>query len=443
MNKKFASILSFSRRNSLKTLPKEGGQAVLIAVLFFVFISLSLILAISAPVLSHMKASKFLHSSVMAMSAAESGAEDVAYRLMNGFDIEAEETVSLKEGQATVSYSKNDDDIILESKGVVPDDVIRKIRVGLQPGVGINFAYAIQVGNGGLILENSASVKGNVFSIGSVEGGGNEIDGSVIVADTGNYMRGIEALESAHAFRLEDSHIHSDAYYMEIDNTTVMGDMNPDTEPAEPVDLPITEETVDGWKEYAEDGDVINCNDTYVIDSEETIGPAHITCDLEIRGNPTVTLEGHVWVEGDIEFKNSPTIKISDSLGDESVVFLADDPADRIDGSTISLGNNPTFEGAAGSDNSFLFMVSMNEAAAEGGSAPAMTDGQKASGDVFMYTEKGEISVSNNIDITGLTAYRIRAKNSAVVEYQDGLSDTFFSASPLAGLSIFTWREIK
>ncbi|MGM0628890.1 MAG: hypothetical protein ACQESA_00485 [Patescibacteria group bacterium] len=421
----------------------EKGQAVLIAVIFFVFISLSMILALSAPALSYLKGSSSLYSSLGAFNAAESGAEDASYRFMNLLNVENVEVLSLDGIEVTVEYIENDDALEITSKAEAKDGNVRKVKSDLLLGDGIDFAYAVQVGNGGLILENSSEVEGNVFSNSFIEGSSNDINGSATVAGGGNRISGVNVHGSASAHRIEDSHVDEDAYYMEISNTTVMGNMYPNTVPSEVADFPISKETIEGWKDLTEEEGVINCSDTYVIDSDTTIGPVHITCDLEVKGNPTVTLGGHVWAEGDIEFSNSPTIKADDSLGDESVVFIADDPSDRINGSTISLGNSSTFQGADGSDKSFVFMVSENRAASEGQSTPAITDGQKATGDVFMYARKGEISVSNNINITGLTAYRIRAKNSATVVYQDGLADTFFSTGPSAGYNIYEWKEFK
>ncbi len=420
---------------------REKGQAVLIAAVFFMFIAISLILTISAPALSHLKSSSILHSSFKALSAAEGGLEDTFYRFKNGWEVYEEESLDIKGNSVSVIYTENDE-IYIESKGVSGVGITRKMGSDLVLGAGINFSYAAQIGEGGLVLEDSASVEGDVFSIGDVVGSGNSISGSVIVTNDNGMIDNVSIGNSAYAYSIENSYIEEDAYYMDLINTNVMGDSYPNTEPLDSVDFPIKKEVIEGWKEFAEEGEVIDCEDSYEIDSDQTLGPAHITCDLEIRGNPKIKIKGHVWVEGNIIIGNSPTIEIDDSLGNESVVFIADDPEDRINGSTIELGNNPEFRGASSSDISFSFLISKNKDAAEGGTTPAITDGQGAGGDVFIYTEKGEVSISNNIDITGLTAYRIRASNNSTVIYQEGLANSFFSTGPSAGFNISRWREV-
>jgi hypothetical protein len=420
----------------------EQGQAVLIAVIFFVFISLSMTLILSAPALSHLKSSQFLYDSLEAFVAAESGAEEITYRFMNGINVDGTEEVSTGRGKATVT-SVQGEPIQIVSKGEVKDSIVRKVAINLDLGVGINFPYAVQVGNGGLILEQSSSVQGNVFSNGDVLGTSNDISGSVIVSGDGGILSGINVGNSAHAFRIEDSEIQEDALYKEISNTTVMGDMFPDSEPAEERDFPISYEVIDAWKEKAVDGGEINCTGVHVIDADQSLGPVHITCGLEIRGNPTITLGGHVWAEGDIILENSPVIEVDSSLGDKSVVFIADDPSDRENSSTLDLGNNPAFQGADGSSRSFIFMISLNESAELGGTIPAVENGQLATGDVFVYAPRGEALLVNNIDITGLTAYRIRARNASIINYQDGLTDTLFSTGPSAGYRVFYWQEIE
>lgn len=420
----------------------EKGQAVLIAAIFFMFVALSLILALAAPALSHLKSSYFLYSSFEALAAAESGMEDTFYRFKNVLDVDENENLDIGRNTVSVTYNESDG-VYIESKGIARDGITRKVALNLVLGAGLSFSYAAQVGDGGLVLEDTASVEGDVFSTGPVTGSGNNITGSVIVAGGGGLIDNVNIGGSAYAYSIENSTVGEDVYYMNLVNTTYFGDEHPNFEPLDPVDLPITEEVMNGWKEFAEIGGVIDCEDEYVINSDQILGPVHITCDLNISGNPTVTLGGHVWVEGNIVVGNSPLIKADDSLGDESVVLLADDPTDRINGSTIELGNNPVFEGATVSEKSFIFLVSTNEAAAEGGSVFAITDGQRADGDVFIYAERGELLVRNNIDITGLTAYKITARDNANIVYQEGLADAFFSAGPSAGFVISGWKEIE
>ncbi len=430
-------------RTEIKKGGTQKGAAVLIAVLFFVFISLALVLALSAPALAHLLVSASLHASAEAFSAAESGVEDAVYRFKSGRNMENGVHTDVGNASVVTTYTQSGGEVEIESEGVALENTIRRDRSVLQLGDGVAFNFGVQAGEGGFELRNSALVDGNVFSAGPVDGQSNDILGSVLVASDHNTISDVVIDDSAHAYRIEDSHVGGDAYYQELSNTTVMGDQHPDTDPPDPEELPISDDMVEEWKTHASSTEVINCSGSYTIDSDETLGPTRITCDLDIRQDPTITLEGHVWVEGDIIVRNTPTFEVDGSLGDESVAVIADDPSNRTSGSTIELRNTTEFNGAPGSDSSYVLLLSQNEDAELGGGTSAITVEQSTSGDLLVYAGSGEIRLENSVSLKEVTAYRIHARNSAEVIYETGLADTFFSSGPGGGYSIVEWKEVE
>lgn len=164
---------------------KNSGQAMLILVLFFSFISVSLVLGVATPVVKEFSNSKNLILSKQSYYLAESGIEDGLYRLKSSKQISSSETLVLGDASAitiltTISSSQKK----LES---ISDfyNRDRKLELIVNAGVGVSFNYGIQTGNGGLLMANNSTVIGNVYSNGSISGGqGVKITGSVYSANS-------------------------------------------------------------------------------------------------------------------------------------------------------------------------------------------------------------------------------------------------------------------
>ena len=319
---------------------------------------------------------------------------------------------------------------------------IRKVKTSLILGDGIAFRYGAQSGQGGLELQNSSSIIGNVYSNGPVTGSNNYIYGEVVSAGSSGLVSGIHATGTVFAHSLENSAVDKDAYYTTISNTDVSGSSYPNS-PDEPLaDLPISDNKIEEWKQIAVDGTVIDTPCPYTISADTTLGPAKINCDLIVTGNgTTLSLTGHVWVVGNITARLSSQIRIDPSLGSQSVALIADNPSNRSTGSTITLQNNTAFQGS-GAANSFVFLISQNNSAESGGTKDAiiMTQG---SGAAVAYAGHGLITLANTVDLKEITAYKIILKNSASITYESGLPSTLFSSGPGGGYDILRWQEVE
>ena len=228
-----------------------------------------------------------------------------------------------------------------------------------------------------------------------------------------------------------------------ISNSLVNGNSYPGSEDLATSTLPITDEMVDAWKADALAGGLTDCasQGTFIIDSDVTIGPQKYNCDVTIKKNNTnVVLGGSIWVEGDIIFENAPLISIHPSLGDESVVIVADNPSDSQNSGNILVKNNTAF---AGNTGTFVLLLSQNDSAENGGGNNAIDIDNNILGDVLVYAGHGTIEMENNANLKEVTGYKIIIKNNAQVIYDTGLASLLFTSGPGGGYEIQSWDEIE
>lgn len=429
----------------------QQGSAMLFFIIFFIVAAASLTFLLSRTVGSDLYVVTSIASSKQAYLTAESALEDLILRQMRNETLPAVNILDQVAGVATttVTYDSVDNEYDIRSEAKV-GRTIRVDLVVLALGSGNAFNYGLQTGNGGFDLTNSASITGNAFSNGSIVGQGSSlIRGDVISAGSSGLISNIHATGSAWANTLDDSYIEGDAHYNAVGGSSVVDGTRytPDTMPTEE-DLPIPDSKVEEWKDgITNSGSTIPASlctsGVYLIDSNDTIGNVKIECDLVIKksGSETiVTLDGPVWVEGNITLQQGPKLKVHPSLTSRSVQLIADNPSDRINSSKISIANSSEFEGT-GHSSSFIMMLSQNESSELGGSEDAITIGQSSSGDLILYAGHGKINIGNQIYLNSVTGYRIEIGNNSDITYKTGLVDVLFTGGPGGGFVISEWYQ--
>ncbi|MEK7478175.1 MAG: hypothetical protein AAB645_02290 [Patescibacteria group bacterium] len=372
---------------------------------------------------------------------AESGVEDVVYRLKNNQAVSTTEVIKLGNKSATTTITDVAFDKQVKGTGNANQN-IRKVLATITIGEGASFNFGVQSEQGGFKMENSSSVKGNLYSNGRVEGSGSSIIyGDVVSAGPTGLISGIEATGTAYAHTIQSSQISKDAYYQSISGSTVGGQLFPNSPDQATSSLPISDSLIDEWEQAAAAGTVISSPCPYKIISDTTLGPAKITCDLEISGSPAVKLTGVVWVTGNITVENSPEISIDPSLGDRSLAVIADNPSDRLTSSMIDNNNSAVFKGSGGA-NSYILLISQNKSAETGGGANAINTSNSANGELLLYAGHGRISVNNSADLRQITAYVIHLQNSATVSYKTGMSSILFTTGPGGTWNLKSWEEV-
>ncbi|MFC1751701.1 hypothetical protein ACFLY5_00975 [Patescibacteria group bacterium] len=418
----------------------SSGQALMTAVFFFMVVSLIILAGLVTSTISGAQISRDLLISKKSYFLAEAGS-DAIYRVTNGKNYSPTEVMVIDGFYATTTIADVSGDVVIESTADAMSK-IRKVEVNLTNDTGVAFHYGVQVDEGGVYMQNSSMITGNLYSNGPVESDhNNEIYGDVVSAGPMGSISGVYATGTAYAHNIDDSEIEGDAYYQNISGSTVWGTLYPGSADQPFADMPITDEMIEEWEAIAE-ASVISAPCPYEIDSDTTIGPVKIACDLEITGDPEVTLGGNVWVEGDVLFKNTAVIKIDPALGKKSVAIIADNPSDQLTSSKITLSNSVTFEDS-GTEGSYVVLVSQNNSAENGGSEKAISLANTVSGDLLMYAAHGLIYLNNKSDLTEVTGYEIHLANQANVLYETGLANLLFQSGPGGGFSLDTWRETE
>ena len=303
-----------SKKIQYKKIQTNTGQAMITAVMFLLAGSLIVVGSVSSPVLKDVKIVRNLEESKQSFSLSEGATEDLVYRIKNGMNFSDTEVLSINGVTATATTQ-----VLVDKREVVSvgdkNKVTRTTRALLAQGDGVAFNYGVQAGDGGIHMQNSSSVQGNIYSNGPVIGQNSNItSGDVVSAGSSGLIDGVHTTGSGYAYTITDSEIEADAYYQVISGTTVGGVSYPGSPDQATSSLPIPDSMVSQWEALAEAGGVISSPCPYKIDSNQTLGPVKIECDLEITGSPTVTLEGHVWVTGDILIKNSSDIRFTKKL---------------------------------------------------------------------------------------------------------------------------------
>ncbi len=431
---------------------RQGGQVMMLTVVFFLVIGLIVISGISFTALRDISNMRSLLSGRVSYYVSEAGIEDSLYRIKKGIAV-LNNTITIDGNYSQITVS-NDNGIVTLTSQATTSDFYKRIQIGAVLGTGIGFHYAVQAGNGGFLLDQSSSITGNVYSDGPVIGSGNYIYGDVVSSGATGTVYGIHATGTVYSHTIGGSAatiIDKNAYYYQtITNTTVTGTRYPNSADLGTTSLPISDQQITKWENDAlvggvmssDDCDNYNANNNIcTISTDRTIGPKKIPFNLTVKDSgKTLTIAGPIWVTGNITFSTQPIIKMDASLGSQNVPLIADNPSNRLTSSIVTVEQGAEFQGS-GSAGSFVFIISQNNSAETGGSIAAITLQQGASA-LVVYASHGLIDLTQSVGVKEITAYKISLSNTANVTYDKGLPSTIFSSGPTGGYSTTAWGEI-
>lgn len=169
--------------NSFRKFQGNKGAAMLISVIFFLFLTLAVVYGLVAPVVREVKNSQVDLKSKKAYLLAESGSEDAFYRIKNNKAISTSETITLGGVSVTTDITSSSNQKNIESTGDT-DNYRRKVSLRLITGAGIAFNYGLQAGNGGVTMGGGSTINGNVYSNGDIDAISATITGSAVAADS-------------------------------------------------------------------------------------------------------------------------------------------------------------------------------------------------------------------------------------------------------------------
>lgn len=177
-------------KNKIKIKYNEGA-AMIIVVLFFMFISLTILIGIVTPVVREFRIASDNFDSKQSYFNAESGVEDMMYRIKNNMDvgtIGTERTLFLNGFFVPIPTEFNDlgggQKQIITTGDVNSNE--RTVGLTLTTSTGVSFNYGVLVGQGGVYLD-SGIINGNVYANGPItasSSGSNLISGTAISANS-------------------------------------------------------------------------------------------------------------------------------------------------------------------------------------------------------------------------------------------------------------------
>ncbi len=425
----------------------ERGAALLTFVIFFLFASTILVLGFARTVYESITEARMLYEGKRSFFAGEAGLEDGIYRLKDGRSYSSTESFTMDGIPVTVFrvlvVDRYEYTASANSYGAA-----RQSMAELVIGDGASFNFGLQTGNGGITFDNSSSVKGNVYSNGTVVGSGNMVYGDVVSAGSGGLVDGIHATGSVWAHAIDSSTVDKNAYYYNagtLTGTVVTGTKYPGSTDQATATLPIPDSLIQEWKDGIEStgttitsGSASCSTGTYTLPNNTTLNNVKIECNVKI--NSTVYVAGPVWIEGNLTFTNTTNMIASSSLGTKSVSVIVDNESNRSTSSIIDINNTATF--ASGNAQSYILLVSMNNSGESGGGTAAIDMGNSATGKLLAYAAHGIIDIGNSVQLKEVTAYRIILSNSAQVIYESGLMSLLFTSGPGGGFQIAEWEEI-
>lgn len=147
----------------------NSGQALIISLVFFTALSTSLIVGLVSPTVSEYKLADTSLKAKKSFYLSESGIEDAYYRVNSGKTIGSTETITIDGYSATTNIVDAGNQKTITALGDVGNRD-RSNELVLEAGTGISFNYGIQVGQGGVDLQGSAGINGNVYANGPVTG---------------------------------------------------------------------------------------------------------------------------------------------------------------------------------------------------------------------------------------------------------------------------------
>ena len=387
-------------------------------------------------------------ASLQAYYGAEAGVEDALFRAKNSLQWSNPVTLSALVSNVQVTTIVIDSGVVKTIVATGDDSSrIRKVEVIFRVSTNeVLFFYGAQAGEGGVKLGQNSTIIGNIYSNGSLKGSsGAQITGDAVVAGdgaSGNEIEDIIIDGNAWAPSFEDCSVGGNIVFVTgggVNDCTAGGTIEEQTDPIFLASLPISQASIDTFKQEAQDGGVIAAGDYNPSkNATETIGPGVIQGDMIVKNNQSITLEGTVYVQGNINIDNGTTIRLSSSYGSSSGILLSD--------GWVHIKNNGELVGS-GEANSRLMILTTSNCKGGGGRDcthhnAAMDIHNNATGAIF-YAGDGMINLHNNVEVKQATAWKLKLGNNTTLTYSLRLASTLFSSGPGGTFELSSWKEVE
>lgn len=435
---------------------REGGQAMLVSVIFFLFISFATSIGlVGSSVREYKIVNDELIDSKRSFYLSETGAEDIFQRLGLTYTYTTD-------GDGTPDWDSESgpDEYIMVASNWVDTDVdvgnpdpadtafytnyewvvrglgtafyrSRRTEAIINRGAGARFHYGVQTGTGGLAISNSSIVSGSVYANGPISGSGNTITGDATSSGATGSITSIRTNDDMYAHTITNSTVDSDAYYTSISGSSVGGTSYSGFADQATIPMPISDAIITSIKSTATAGGDVTCTaGSYTISATVSIGPKRVPCNLIINGG-TVTLTGHLLVTGNVTISGSANLVAGATDGLNSSVAIVADGAS----STITVTNTGTYTG--GGTNAYVFLISQNTNPAVNG----VDIGGSASGALVSQATTGKVLLKSTANLAAVAAHTVAMQDSAQIAYDTDLKSVVFSYGASGTWNITNWRE--
>jgi len=243
------------------------------------------------------------------------------------------------------------------------------------------------------------------------------------VATSLNLTNGSRVVGSVHAHTISgEMTITRDAYYQTLGSSvTVSGTKYPGSADPAPAAFPVSDVNIAEWKNITEamgvsTGNISNC--------VATLGPGKIVGNVSLGNGCNVKVVSPVWITGTLNAGNSAKLTLDSNFGAASGMIIVD--------GKVTLGNGVDFLGS-GTAGSYLMLLATYNSMVNGEEA---IDSGNSSISGILYAPYGKVELANGASFRELTAWEIDLGNSATLNYQSGLAQTFFSSGPSGAYSL-------
>jgi hypothetical protein len=265
----------------------------------------------------------------------------------------------------------------------------RKIEALFTANRTVIFDFGVWLGGGGLRMENTSHVDGNVFSMGNV---------------------------------------------LRLGSSTIGGQLSTSTSP---VNLPMSDEDINNWKAQASSDKVITGGLNLSNQATTTFNAVKIVGDLILRNQSVLTLNGPVYITGNLVLDNQSRMVLSSAYAEKSETIVVD--------GTISLGNG-TYLGGSGLNGSTIILATQNTSGCSNtsctGGTPAISLVNSAEAKAILVAPHGAVYLSNSAETKSVLANYLYMSNSAKIEYDPYIVDTSFKTSTTTSWSVSSLKEI-
>ena len=257
----------------------------------------------------------------------------------------------------------------ITATGYVPNATKPQAKRTIKIDVGINsdiiaFNYAVQVGTGGVTMENSSRITGTVYS---------NKTGSGSITGSGS------------------SQITGDAYAVGTITTpdpTVTGTKYQNQTASQMPTVDYQE-----WKDTASAGGTTNCSGTCTYSSgSPTLGPQKFIGNLTLSNTAAATMSGPIYVTGNVTIQNSASLKLNNSFGSNGTVLIVD--------GKVNTQNSGSFIPTTANPKGYILVVSTS-------TASDAIKIQNSGVNAIFYALDGGAQLENSAQVTALVAKSI------------------------------------